>query len=79
MELKVILYQVKDSIATLTLNRPQRRNSWTGRMHAEYRWVLERAEQDPTVGAIVVTGAGDTFLRWRGLSGLGGSCGERGL
>ena len=61
MELKVILYQVTDGIATLTLNRPQRRNSWTGRMHAEYRWALEQAEHDPTVGAIVVTGAGDAF------------------
>ena len=61
MELKVILYRVTDGIATLTLNRPQRRNSWTGRMHAEYRWALEQAEHDPTVGAIVVTGAGDTF------------------
>ena len=61
MELKVILYRVTDGIATLTLNRPQRRNSWTGRMHAEYRWALEQAEHDPTVGAIVVTGAGDAF------------------
>ena len=61
MELKVIVYDVKDGIATVTLNRPQRRNSWTGRMHAEYRWVLEQAEQDPTVRAIIVTGAGDAF------------------
>lgn len=61
MELKVILYEVKDGIATLTLNRPQRRNAWTGRMHAEYRWVLEQAEQDPQVRAIIVTGAGDAF------------------
>ena len=61
MELKVIVYDVKDGIATVTLNRPQRRNSWTGRMHAEYRWVLEQAEQDPAVRAIIVTGAGDAF------------------
>lgn len=59
MELKVILY--KDGIATVTLNRSQRRNSWTGRMHAEYRWVLEQAEKDSAVRAIVVTGAGDAF------------------
>lgn len=61
MELKVMLYQVTDGIATLTLNRPRRRNAWTGRMHAEYRCALERADRDPAVGAIVVTGAGDTF------------------
>lgn len=46
MELKVILYEIKDGIATLTLNCPQRRNAWTGRMHAEYRWVLEQAEAE---------------------------------
>ncbi len=74
MELKVIVYAVKDGIATVTLNRPQRRNSWTGRMHAEYRWVLEQAEQDPAVRAIIVTGAGDAFCvgagpfeRWKDM------------
>lgn len=61
MELKVIVYAVKDGIAAVTLNRPQRRNAWTGRMHVEYRWVLEQAEQDPAVRAVVVTGAGDAF------------------
>lgn len=61
MELKVIRYATHERIATLTLNRPQRRNAWTGRMHAEYRWSLERAEQDPAVRAIIVTGAGHDF------------------
>lgn len=41
MELKVTQYAVADSIATITLNRPHRVNAWTGRMHTEYRWVLE--------------------------------------
>jgi len=61
MELKVTLYDVKDGIATVTLNRPHRRNAWTGRVHVEYRWALEQAEQDPAVRAIIVTGAGDAF------------------
>ena len=61
MELKVVLYEVKDSIATITLNRPHRMNAWTGRMHTEYRWVLEQADRDPSVRVIVVTGAGRAF------------------
>lgn len=61
MERKVIRYAVCDGIATLTLTRPHRRNAWTGRMHVEYRWTLEQAEQDPDVRAIIVTGAGNDF------------------
>ncbi len=61
MELKVISYEVRDRIATVTLNRPQRRNSWTGRMHVEYRWSIQQSENDPAVRAIIVTGAGKDF------------------
>ncbi len=61
MELKTILYDVEEKIATVTLSRPHRRNTWTGRMHTEYRWVLARAENDPGVRAIIVTGAGKDF------------------
>jgi len=61
MELKVTQYVVDDEIATITLNRPQRMNTWTGRMDTEYRWLLAEADRDPTVRAIVVTGAGRAF------------------
>lgn len=61
MELKTILYEVADRIATLTLNRPHRLNAWTGRMHTEYRHVLAQAETDPAVRVVVVTGAGRGF------------------
>jgi enoyl-CoA hydratase/carnithine racemase len=61
MELKVTQYVVADEIATITLNRPQRMNAWTGRMHTEYRWLLAEADRDPEVRAIVITGAGRAF------------------
>lgn len=61
MELKVTQYVVADEIATITLNRPQRMNAWTGRMHTEYRWLLAEAERDLEVRAIVITGAGRAF------------------
>lgn len=61
MELKATRFDVADHIATISLNRPHRGNAWTGRMHTEYRWCLDQAEQDARVGAIVVTGAGRAF------------------
>lgn len=61
MELKVTQYGVADEIATITLNRPQRMNAWTGRMDTEYRWLLAEADHDPLVRAIVITGAGRAF------------------
>lgn len=61
MELKVTRYDVEDRVATLTLSRPERLNSWTGRMHTEYRHLLERAEHDESVRVIVLTGEGRGF------------------
>jgi enoyl-CoA hydratase/carnithine racemase len=61
LELKTILTSVESKIAIVTLNRPHRMNAWTGRMHTEYRWVLEQLEKDPQVRAIIVTGAGKGF------------------
>lgn len=61
MELKATTYEVDDGVAVITLSRPHRANAWTGRMHTEYRWLIEKAEDDAEVGAIVVTGEGKTF------------------
>ena len=61
MELKATAYHVEDRLATITLNRPHRHNAWTGRMHTEYRFLLDTAERDPNVRAIIVTGAGNRF------------------
>jgi len=60
-DLKVTRYEVRDRVATITLDRPERLNAWTGRMHAEYRALLERAATERAVRVIVVTGAGRGF------------------
>ena len=60
-ELKVTRYEVGARVATITLHRPDRLNAWTGRMHAEYRSLLQRAATDPGVRVIVVTGSGRGF------------------
>jgi len=61
MDLKTTLYSVEDQIATITLNRPHRGNAWTGRMHTEYRYLLDQADKDPAVRAIILTGSGERF------------------
>lgn len=60
-DLKVTRYEVRARVATITLDRPDRLNAWTGRMHSEYRALLGRAATDPGVRVIVVTGAGRGF------------------
>ena len=60
-ELKVTAYGVADAVATITLQRPERLNAWTGRMNTEYRALLGRAAADGGVRVIVVTGAGRGF------------------
>ncbi|MEW6298819.1 MAG: enoyl-CoA hydratase-related protein [Thermodesulfobacteriota bacterium] len=72
MELKAVQYTVAEHIATITLNRPHRLNAWTGRMHTEYRWVLDQAERDPFVRVIVVTGAGRAFCAGADARALAG-------
>jgi enoyl-CoA hydratase/carnithine racemase len=61
MELKTIRYEVDGRVACVTLDRPQRLNAWTGRMHTEYRWAIDQAQLDDSVRVVMVTGAGRGF------------------
>lgn len=61
MELKSTTYAVDEAIATISLARPHRSNAWTGRMHTEYRYLLDQADRDPAVRIIIVTGEGKQF------------------
>jgi enoyl-CoA hydratase/carnithine racemase len=71
-DLKVVRYEVDARVATVTLDRPERLNAWTGRMHTEYRWALAQAEADPEVRAVVVTGAGRGFCAGADTAALDG-------
>jgi enoyl-CoA hydratase/carnithine racemase len=65
-----ILYEVKDPIATITLNRPAQLNAWTQRMAAEVKHAVARAEADAGVVVIVLTGAGRGFCAGADLGDL---------
>jgi 2-(1,2-epoxy-1,2-dihydrophenyl)acetyl-CoA isomerase len=56
-----LLYEVKDRIATLTLNRPDKLNAFTRAMIERWAWALAEAQRDPQVNVVVVTGAGRAF------------------
>src|SRR3954452_6184309 len=58
----LVLYEVdEDGVATVTLNRPERRNAWSLPMERRYFEVLDEAGADPAVRVVVVTGAGRAF------------------
>lgn len=61
MELKSTEVEIIDQVGVIRLNRPDRMNAWTGRMHTEYRWLLQSLEENAAVRAIVVTGNGRGF------------------
>jgi naphthoate synthase/2-ketocyclohexanecarboxyl-CoA hydrolase len=54
-----LLYEAGGGRATITMNRPERLNAFRGRTIAELTDAFERAADDPAVGVIVLTGAGD--------------------
>ncbi|MBT9471910.1 MAG: enoyl-CoA hydratase-related protein [Pseudomonadota bacterium] len=56
-----VLYEVSDAIATLTLNRPERLNTISGPMLARLTQLLIKANEDPAVRVIVLTGTGRAF------------------
>jgi enoyl-CoA hydratase/carnithine racemase len=68
MAYEQISTDVKDSILTLTLNRPEELNAFTGIMQQEMIDVFTRANTDDKVRAIVVTGAGRAFCAGADLS-----------
>jgi len=57
----LVLIDVQDGVALLTLNRPDRLNAWTQALEDRYFDLLEQCGTDPDVRAIVVTGAGRGF------------------
>ena len=56
-----ILFRTEGNVAVLTLNRPERLNAWTPVMNRELADAIGRCNEDASIGAIVVTGAGRGF------------------
>src|SRR5207244_2970683 len=63
-------YKVTERIATVTLNRPEQLNAWTGTMGKEVRQAMEQADKDASVRVIVLTGAGRGFCAGADMKNL---------
>jgi enoyl-CoA hydratase len=61
MEPRTIRREVADGVATLTLHRPERRNAISIEMREELSATLAAWRDDPSVGAVILTGAGPAF------------------
>ncbi|MFO1302742.1 MAG: 2-(1,2-epoxy-1,2-dihydrophenyl)acetyl-CoA isomerase PaaG [Burkholderiales bacterium] len=68
MTYESIVYQSADGIARITLNRPDRLNSFTSAMHAELRDALGKVAADSSARVLLLTGAGRGFCAGQDLS-----------
>lgn len=66
-----LLYDVHEHVATITINRPDRRNALSWTVMSELRAAVAAAKADPDVRVVVITGAGDrAFSAGADLSGM---------
>ncbi|HSO45772.1 MAG TPA: 2-(1,2-epoxy-1,2-dihydrophenyl)acetyl-CoA isomerase PaaG [Rhodoferax sp.] len=63
-----IRFEARDGIARLTLNRPDKLNSFTGAMNAELRAALDAVQHDKSIRVLVITGAGRGFCAGQDLA-----------
>lgn len=68
MAFETILFEIADSVATITLNRPDKLNAFNGAMHAELREALQRVRGDSSVRVLLITGSGRGFCAGQDLS-----------
>ncbi len=66
----VVLYHAADGVARITLNRPDKRNALNDELISGMKDALRRANNDPSIRAIVVSGAGEDFCSGADLAAL---------
>jgi enoyl-CoA hydratase len=67
---EVVIYAVDSTVATITINRPERRNALTTEVLKELSAAFEAAEQEPSVRSVVITGSGRVFCAGADLGGV---------
>jgi enoyl-CoA hydratase/carnithine racemase len=73
MDYREIQYEVAAGICTITLDRPEKLNAFTGRMMSELLDAFDHSDDDDAVRAVIVTGSGRAFCAGADLSGGGGT------
>jgi enoyl-CoA hydratase/carnithine racemase len=76
MEFESLLYDVDGHVATITINRPERRNALSWTVMTELRGAFAQAKADSEVRVVVLTGAGDkAFSAGADLTGMAAGAG----
>ena len=70
MDYSLIQFQVERGIATITLNRPEKRNAMSDDLRTEFIHALEHVTADKAIRALVLTGAGKGFCAGGDISGM---------
>jgi 2-(1,2-epoxy-1,2-dihydrophenyl)acetyl-CoA isomerase len=68
VKFNAILLDIAQGVATITLNRPDKLNSFTGEMHAELKQAMQNIQADRSVRVLMITGAGRGFCAGQDLS-----------
>ena len=76
MTYETILWTVRDSVLTITLNRPEKLNAMSAFLLKELRAALEAAKGDSNIRAVVLTGAGRGFCAGADLSDVSAQMSE---
>jgi 2-(1,2-epoxy-1,2-dihydrophenyl)acetyl-CoA isomerase len=63
-----VICEIKDGVARITLNRPDKLNSFTSELHAELRAEMDKVEATPGLKCVVITGAGRAFCAGQDLN-----------
>jgi enoyl-CoA hydratase/carnithine racemase len=65
-----VTIDVREGVAVLTLNRPERANAWTADMERRYFDLIDQADADPEIRVVVCTGSGRSFCPGMDMSVL---------
>ncbi|PIE79736.1 MAG: enoyl-CoA hydratase [Chloroflexi bacterium] len=69
-EYKTLTYKTEDKVAVITMNRPERRNALNTQLNADLLSAFQQAQDDETVRAMVLTGAGQGFCAGADLTAV---------
>ena len=72
MEFNTLLYENKDGVTTITLNRPDRFNAFNNEMNYELQDALKAVKRDDNCRVVVLTGAGKAFCSGQDLKDIAG-------
>jgi len=68
MPYETILLDIRDAVACITLNRPEKLNAFTARMHEELHAALQQVRAEETIRALLITGSGRGFCAGQDLN-----------